>query len=573
MVGIGGWGAGARALAAGAALLLLAAWPAQARDLGEALRDRLESGVGIPVSDREGQDLLILAKFYESRRVQPVWVTAGGPTARARALFAQLARAEEDGLDPADYGLARIGALLERGDSPDALAELEFLLTHAVLDYGRDLGSGRLEPSRVDPELFVERREVDPARLLAEAAEAGDVAAYLSRFAPTRPEYARLRLALKQYRELLAAGGWEPVPAGETLKPGQSDPRVPALRRRLAATGDLPGTDAPPPDPLLFDPVLERGVRAFQRRHGLEPDGEIGKRTLAEMNVPARLRVAQIILNMERWRWMPDDLGPRYLAVNLADYTLAVMQGMEVVETMRVVVGAPYTRTPVFSGTMTYLELNPYWHVPPRIAKEEILPKQKKDPLYLAKNRYTLLSDWSESAVPVDPATVDWKKVTPANFRWRVRQDPGDHNALGRIKFMFPNRFDVYLHDTPSKSHFARAMRSFSHGCIRVEDPPKLALALLSLAETPDWTPESLAAALASGERRVVRLKKPLPVHITYITAFVDGEGRVQFRGDVYGRDRRLGTALDAARAVWPDPEEPAAGRRAGAAEPDPATE
>jgi len=528
-----------------------------ARDLTEALRERLSTGVGIPVSDRDGQDLLIIDGFYQNRGLTPIWVAPGGPTERARALHAVLSGAGAEGLDPKDYGTARIGALLDRGDSPDALAELEILLTNAALDYGRDLGSGRLEPSRVDPELFVERREVDAAKLLVGAADAVDIGGFLGRFAPTRPEYVRLREALKGYRELAKAGGWKAIPGGEPLKPGMVDPRVAALRARLAATNELPMGELPegepPADPNLYDEIVERGVRAFQRRHGIEPDGAVGRRTLAELNATPGQRIQQIILNMERWRWMPDDLGPRYLAVNLADYTLAVMQGNEVVDTMRVVVGAPYTRTPVFSGSMTYLELNPYWHVPPKIAKEELLPKVKKDPGYLAKEGYTLLSDWSESAVPVDPKSIDWKSIGPNQFRWRVRQDPGAKNALGRIKFMFPNRFDVYLHDTPSKSHFERAMRSFSHGCIRVQDPPRLALAIMGITETAGWTPESLAEAIDAGTRRVVKLRKPLPVHITYITAFVDGDGAVQFRGDVYGRDKLLALALHAAHTVWPD--------------------
>ncbi|MFC7333873.1 L,D-transpeptidase family protein [Rhodocista pekingensis] len=538
--------------------------PEQAR-LEQALQQRLLTGVGVRGGDREGEDLMQLGRFYDGRASAPVWIENGRPSPRAHLLYAALAAAAEDGLDPRRYGVQRLGALLEHGDSPDALAELEVLLSRGALLFGRDLAAGRLDPSRIDPELIVERQEPDPQELLRRVAEAADPGGTVRAMAPARPEYRRLREALAAYRTLAAAGGWPAVPTGgETLKPGQGDPRVPALRARLAATGELPQTAPAPADPQLYDPALEAAVRLFQRRNGLEPDGAVGRQTVVALNVTARQRVTQIEINMERWRWLPADLGPSYLIVNLAAFDLAVFEGDRPVHTARIVVGAPFTRTPVFSESMTYLELNPYWNVPPTIARDEIFPKARKDPGYLARHGYELLSDWSETAVPVDPATVDWRHGSLN--RYKVRQKPGDTNSLGRIKFMFPNRFNVYLHDTPSKRLFERANRTFSHGCMRVENPLDLAETVLRLTGTAGWDRARLDAAIAGNQRQVVRLRRPLPVHVTYVTAFVEEDGTVAFRPDIYGRDATLAAALAAPQGrQQAAPRPPAAAGKGGA--------
>lgn len=535
-----------------AGLLLLApladAVAAPARDFGQALQQRLVSGVGTPKTDRDGQDLQILGRFYEARKLAPIWLADGHPTPRASALLALLQQADADGLDPRHYGVSRIQTLMERGDSPDAQAELEVLLSHGALDYGRDLATGQLEPSAVDPELYMDKREIDGQILLMKLADSADPAGVLLPMAPSRPEYSRLRTALAQYRALAAAGGWKPVPAVEvSLKPGESDAeRLPPLRDRLRVTGEL-AADAPvPEDPALFDEVTVQALKLFQRRHGLEPDGVLGKQTVLALNVPADQRAAQIMMNLERWRWMPRDLGPNYILVNLAAFGLSIFEHDKVVHTARVVVGTTSTRTPVFSRNMSYLEINPYWHVPAKIVRDEILPKAKKDPSYLAKHDYELLSDWTEAAVPVDPSTLDWAHMK--SLPYRVRQKPGDKNSLGRIKMMFPNQFDIYLHDTPSKNLFNRANRSFSHGCIRVENPFDVAETILRLTGTTSWDRPKLDAALQTGERTIVRLKQPIPIHITYVTAFVEDDGTVDFRSDIYGRDRKLATAMRASR-------------------------
>jgi L,D-transpeptidase YcbB len=275
---------------------------------------------------------------------------------------------------------------------------------------------------------------------------------------------------------------------------------------------------------------------------GLEQDGLIGQNTFAALNVPAGERVRQILLNLERRRWMADNPGERYVFVNLADFELKVVDGPRTVFDTRVVVGAPYHRTPVFSGEMTYLEINPYWNVPPSIARKELLPKIKADPGYLAANDFELLSDWSDSARALDPHSIDWSTVTPERFTYKLRQGPGAGNALGHIKFMFPNQFNIYLHDTPARGLFARDVRDFSHGCIRVQDPETFGAFVL--AKQSGWSLDTIDAAIATGKRQIVTLDAPLPVHIAYLTAWVNKDGTVHFRRDVYGRDAILAAHL-----------------------------
>jgi murein L,D-transpeptidase YcbB/YkuD len=329
-----------------------------------------------------------------------------------------------------------------------------------------------------------------------------------------------------------------------------TDPRVAQLRARLGASNDpeeVRLAAAASGAPELYDEDLKAAVLRFQERHGLARDGRVGPKTLAALNVPLERRIRQMVLNLERRRWMPDDRGQRYVFVNLADFELKVVDEPKTVLDTRVVVGAPYHRTPVFSAEMTYVEINPYWNVPPSIARNELLPKIKADPGYLAANGFQLLSDWSDGAAALDPWSIDWSGVTPATFTYRLRQEPGDGNALGRIKFMFPNSFNVYLHDTPARALFDQAERSFSHGCIRVYQPEFFAAVVLA---RDGWSLDRIYQAIKSGERIIVTLKQPLPVHIAYLTAWVNKDGTVNFRNDVYGRDAILADALLGPRAL-----------------------
>ncbi len=327
---------------------------------------------------------------------------------------------------------------------------------------------------------------------------------------------------------------------GPKLQLDDRDDRVTVLRRRLEASGDLaPATSEVP---VRFDADVKEAVKRFQRRHGLDTDGVVGKGTLAALNVSAGDRVRQLELNLERWRWLPLDLGESYILVNIPGFDLEVIEGGRMVLAMRVVVGRPYRRTPVFSSPMTYLVFSPYWHVPPSLAVQDVLPAVQKEGDYLAKKSIKVFRGWGSEAEEVDPAAVDWSSLKREGFPYRFRQEPGPDNALGGVKFMFPNPYNVYLHDTPSRELFRRTERTFSSGCIRIEKPLELAEYLLR--EAAGWSPENITAASQKGMEQTVRLPRPIPVHLLYWTSWVDQAGTIHFRNDVYGRDRLLDEAL-----------------------------
>jgi murein L,D-transpeptidase YcbB/YkuD len=456
------------------------------------------------------------------------------------------------------------------------LTEFELKLSLTLTRYVSDLATGRFSPKKELPQQHILPQALDPLTILTNAADAADIGAYLRGFAPPHPAYAGLREALARHRALAAAGGWPMLPDGPTLKPGMVDERVPLLRWRLQRSGDfdvLPGPPAspdpvslgpvspgpaspagarsdlaaaslalgpPPALPEFFDLALQQAVERFQRRHGLEADGLVGRSTRAALNVSPEERINQIILNMERWRWMPRDLGSTHVLVNMAGFELDLIVDRRPTLSMRVVVGTPYQSTPVFSEEMTYLEFNPYWNIPHSIASKEILPQAQRDPSSLTSRGIRVFA--GSGGVQLDPWAVDWWSITPSTFPFRLRQDPGPNNPLGRVKFMLPNHFSVYLHDTSSPSLFQRTVRTFSHGCIRVEKPAELAAYVLRHNE--GWDLERVQSVMKSGARRIVTLKQPVPVHLTYVTAWAADDGTVQFRNDVYGRDSGLFKAL-----------------------------
>ena len=496
----------------------------------------IETGEVVIGLEDDDDRLVQVFTFYEERNYTPMWVRDSGPKHKAHDFLDVIKSSDGDGLVPEDYRVSDIEPRMSSRD-PRALAELEILLTRGLLDFGRDMSAGRVEPNEVNSEVHVFPQSTGALNLLEGIEVADDIAPFVASLAPQTPRYDRLKVKLAELRQQAKMGGWTIVPDGETLKPGMRDARLPAIRQRLIEGGDL-DPDSEVGD--VYDGVIVAAVKNFQYRHGLDEDGVIGPATLAEMNVPIEHRIEQIRLNMERRRWMADDLGDPHVFVNLADQYLKVVKlegdRERTTHTALTVVGKPYHRTPVFQETLEYLEFNPYWNVPPSIARNEFLPELKRDPGYLKRQNIRIFAASGE----VDPYAVNWNAIS-GSVPYSMRQDPGPWNALGQVKFMFPNKFNVYIHDTPAKGLFSRSTRTFSHGCIRVQDPQELARVILGL---DGMSREQVDAYFASPERRVVRLKRPIPVHITYLTAWVNKDMSVHFRKDIYGRDEQLAKAL-----------------------------
>ncbi len=492
----------------------------------------------------------VLPSFYRTRDFRPAWIDEGLTLADAESFLDALRLVDKDGLDPGNYHLAAIETLiaeirasrLKKRDKigPDTLVDLEMLLTDAFFLCGSHLVHGQVDPETVESEWSVTGRIEDLAAALEKGLADKDIAAALESFRPQYAVYQGLKEVYADLRAVAEKGGWPELPPGPKLEKGVRDERVEALRRSLEARGDLARTEGG--DRSAFDEGLQTAVKAFQSRHGLEPDGAVGPATAAALNVPSSARAAQVRANLERWRWITQDLGERYILINVADFRVSVVEGSREVLSMPAIVGRDYRRTPEFSGKLSYIEINPFWTVPPKLAREDILPKVRKDPFYLENKGIRVFKDWSRDAPEIGPDEVDWSKVKGETMSFKFRQDPGPENALGRIKFMFPNKFDVYLHDTPERWLFARAVRDFSSGCIRVAKP--LELAEYVLRDDPEWGRERIQEAVDEGKTRIVPLRHPIGVHLLYWTAWRSEDGRVEFREDIYKRDAALYEAL-----------------------------
>ncbi len=519
--------------------------------LAEPISVRLTQGLATLDSHRS-PDAARLRRFYEARSFAAAWHLDNGAAGialvpAAQSLLTVFERADADGLLPSDYHSAAIQARMGAVE-PVRQAELDVLLTDALMDYVGDVHRGRLPPHVIAQEFALVPPAIDRVETAAAALKAPDLTAFLAGLAPNRASYVQLRAALHTLRAIERAGGWPRVPDGPKLSLGVSDPTVRALRRRLAVTGEL---DARLPVSPVYDQPLKAAVQRFQARHGLDPDGTVRPATLAALNVGVADRISSVIANMERERWMPDDLGPRHVLVNIPGFDLTVVDNNAVVMVMPVIVGTKVRRTPIFASAITSLIWNPTWSVPTKLAREDILPKLRDNPNYLAE-QHIALYDGSFSGGRINPAAIDWLTFEDIN-RFRLRQMPGAHNALGQVKFNIPNDFDVYLHDTPHREKFGKAVRTFSSGCVRVGKP--LALADFLLADMPEWPPERRKQVLEKGETHLVALHTPVPVYLLYRTAWVDAQGVMQFREDIYGRDAQVIQAIrrsaeSAARSV-----------------------
>jgi murein L,D-transpeptidase YcbB/YkuD len=479
---------------------------------------QLGSGGEVRVSGAAIASTVVLPSFYERRGFEPAWTDPGD----VDALFAAIHDSAADGLRPEDYHLAALEALYAVPRSPARDADFDLLATDALVRLGYHLRFGKVDVTRIDPHWNF-RRDYEAVLLLAptvaiqEALDQHRVRESLDVLRPGHPLYAALRGALQRYREIEAAGGWGPVPAGATLAPGMSDPRVPALRARLEAEGDLIEPDDASRD--LYDGALESAVKHFQERHGLAPDGLVGGRTLRALNVPVTTRIGQLRLSLERSRLIMHDLPERFVVVNVPGYRVYYVEGGAARFASNVVVGKVIARTPIFRAEMTHVVLNPSWTVPPIVMKTDIIPGLKKDPGYLERKGLQRIGG-------------------------QVVQPPGANNALGRLKLMFPNPHYVFLHDTPQRDLFERENRTFSSGCVRVEDVFGLAEAVID--DPQRWSKAKLLEAADTGATQTIKLERRVPVLLAYWTAGVASDGRVLFYEDIYARDAAELQALDA---------------------------
>jgi murein L,D-transpeptidase YcbB/YkuD len=447
-----------------------------------------------------------------------------------------------DGLNPEDYHLSLIqqlqGALAAKQD-PTEQARLDVVLTDSLIRLGYHLLMGKVDPESLDGNWNMSREllKMDSILKMSAFIDNAQVTGLIAGFRPQAYFYRDLKQALANYRKIQAEGGWPQVVAGEVLKPGMITPRVRSIIQRLYVTGDMPAVSL---ESTLYNAAVETGVKQFQQRHGYKVDGIVGKETLAAMNVLVKDRIDQIRVNLDRARWLLHDLPQDFVVVDIAGFNVRYIRSGQEVWKTRAIVGKTYRKTPVFRSHIRYIIFNPTWTIPPTILNKDILPKIKKNPEYLQNANMLVLNQQGNQ---IDPVTIDWSQYPGKAFPYLIRQQPGKNNALGRVKFMFPNKHAVYLHDTPSKSEFEKTERTFSSGCIRIQNP--LHFAELLLASKPGWSREKVNKVVESHAPTHVNLARPLTVMLLYWTAEVDSEHRVIFKQDIYARDGAVLTGLN----------------------------
>jgi murein L,D-transpeptidase YcbB/YkuD len=472
-------------------------------------------------------------------RTEPAWSLPEGADAVLEAIDGMAA----DGLRPRDYhrdALHQALSTWKATPAPDVAAQIQVLATDAVATMLDDVRYGRARPDDLHPTWNDDPRQLAPSLdlLLARVSASDDIERAIAGFKPNHFIYGGLKATLARLRAIEEAGGWGLVASGPALEAGSRDARVRMLRRRLAASSHLESAAATDPD--LFDAGLAQALARFQREHRLSPDGTLGRATLAALNVPVATRIAQVRANLERARWVVHGLRDDFVLVNLPAYKVYVIRDGQNVWETRAQVGRDDRRTPTFRGDLRHIVFNPDWTVPPTILDKDVLSGMRAGRDMLARKQ---LEVFDRRGQRVDPAAIDWKSATPASFPYTLRQAPGPDNALGRVKFLFPNEHAIFLHDTPSRNLFALDQRAFSSGCIRVDRPLELAAVLLE--GEPGWSAERVAREVDSKRSRTVTLEQPVPVLIVYWTVSVGRDGAVRYAPDVYGFDAKVLGALD----------------------------
>jgi len=511
-------------------------------EVGESVRRKLEN---IPPGDRVRVGSLSLEynseihKFYTEENFQPIWIQGKGVNGAVLDFLEAIENIKYDGLFPEDYHLGELQFLVKNVEDGDGhLADLEFLITDSFFRLAHDLQEGKLDRSEFAEDWEIQRKvpRYNYSELLREIQEGQNPKTVLERIEPDFRMYENGKKVIRRLYEFVdkAPADWKKLSVRGALKVGQKDKVVPEIRRRLAFWGLEEFDDS---KGELFDSTDMKIIMDFQKRNGMNSDGIIGRMTMERLNYSPMDLVDQARVNMERLRWLPDTVkdGPIVL-VNIANYQLDFLYDLDTLLTERVIVGKKFHESPIFSADMSYIVFSPYWNIPYSITHDEILPKARKDPGYIAEKNMEIV-DRSGKVIPI--SAVDWKSKS---FAYSLRQKPGETNSLGLVKFIFPNNHSVYLHDTPARYLFEKEERAMSHGCIRVENPDKLAKILL--ANNPEWTDEKIFEAMHQSTEKTVYLKNKIPVVLLYLTFWADSKGQGHFRPDIYERDERLLTAL-----------------------------
>jgi L,D-transpeptidase YcbB len=472
---------------------------------------------------------------------EPLWTGSRAAEARTQILLRTLRASAEHGLDPAWYGIDRIEQAMKTGSET---ARTEQLIGETFVAYASDVSTGRVNANSIDPDISIEQRKVKRADLLKAVAETSDFSAWLADLAP-KGDYPALQKALATWRQKRAASTYTPVPNGDALKPGMTDGRVPALRKRLAELELVVPAAAGAPE--TYDDALVALVKAYQETKGLTVDGVIGANTTRSLNTSLDDRIEQIVANLERRRWLPEDLGKRYVFVNAGDYSMVFVNDGNPVFRSQVIVGTPKHPTPEIQSTMHGFQTNPYWTVPQSISGDEYLPLLRRDPYALSHQGFKIFASWSDNDSEIDPSTIDWNSINPKAFPYRVRQEPGASNALGYIFFPFQNAYGIYMHDTASRWLFTEGSRNFSHGCIRLQNPLDFVSKVFDGRASFDRA--RVQRAIDSGEQVHYSFPESVKLYVTYRTVTASADGTPTFRDDVYGRDRKVVAAMGKPRS------------------------
>jgi L,D-transpeptidase YcbB len=498
--------------------------------IGVALEQRLTASPGNSDADAR-EDFAAMATYYAGHGYAPLWVSTSGLTPKAAAAIAEIRQADDWGLKASDFALPEP----VDGTAPDALAAAEVTLSAAILKYARHARGGRIMDPAGDLSSYLDRKPqlLDARDVMEKIAAASAPDAYLRGLHPQHPQFEKLRQKYLALRKATAATEIVRLPNGPVLKPGIQHPDVAILRKRLKVAPP----ETPPADAAFYDEKLKAAVMAFQTEKGLAPDGLVGAGTRAALNDVEVLGPEKLLANMEEWRWMPEDMGDLYVWVNIPEFTLRVVKNGEVIHTERVITGLVDKQTPVFSENLKTIITRPRWNVPNSIKVNELYPSLARGGSYFEREGLRL----TQNGRRIDPESVDWSSADIR--RYDIYQPPGDGNVLGEIKFAFPNKHLVYMHDTPTKQLFEQASRPFSHGCMRVRNPRRLAEILL--AEDKGWDAAKVADLIEHGpENNEIPIERVIPVHITYFTAWVDEKGETQTASDVYGHEKRITLAL-----------------------------